>query len=184
MRSKTFNHLACPIVIWPSTRDSERNSENPCSAVPQFGPILLLILLILPKTIFGDNGDWEFHHFETPEGPLIERISDIEEDLQGRIWVATWGGGLHRLDQSRWRRWGIDDYNELKWTKSLAVDREGTVWAATVEGLWKFQGNAWSECELDEEMSTLERERRGISLIRPIDSGELLICDMSGRILT
>lgn len=62
------------------------------------------------------------------------RITSIVDTLVGDVWVATDGGGLHRLVNGKWSRL-VDNANlpDSRIT-SLTVDSYGAIWIATGDG--------------------------------------------------
>src|SRR3989337_3934217 len=41
------------------------------------------------------------HNAQNPKSLSNNTISDIAEDSQGNLWIATWGGGVNRFDQAK-----------------------------------------------------------------------------------
>ena len=68
----------------------------------------------------------------------------IVEDGAGKLWLATWGGGIHRLDPKtgEWKtyRHNRDDTSSLIQDSvfTLFFDRQGRLWAGTENGLNAF----------------------------------------------
>jgi signal transduction histidine kinase/ligand-binding sensor domain-containing protein len=71
-------------------------------------------------------------------------VLSIAEDGQGRLWFATWGGGLHRLDPrtGQWKayRHNPNDPRSLSRDSvfALLIDHRGTLWVGTEDGLDAF----------------------------------------------
>lgn len=70
-------------------------------------------------------------------------IRDINQDHTGAIWIATWGGGLNRLDEKTGGilRFLNDPVHEDTYENAgrrIFVDRRGTVWAGTRGGLQRY----------------------------------------------
>jgi len=70
-------------------------------------------------------------------------VSAILEDRKGRLWVGTWGGGLHELDKQTGRFSRLPyidrvDNNPQKQgditTRSIAEDSKGNLWIGTIRG--------------------------------------------------
>ncbi|WP_426295213.1 hybrid sensor histidine kinase/response regulator transcription factor [Dyadobacter endophyticus] len=69
-------------------------------------------------------------------------VTDLHEDRKGRLWVATMGGGLHRVDK---RTGKVTAYNQLPglsyyWNVDFNMfeDRQGYIWLGTPLGLLRF----------------------------------------------
>lgn len=72
-------------------------------------------------------------------------VLDLYEDQDRVLWVATWGGGVNRLDLYRERffhyRNQIEDPQSLRHDMVYALhkDPSGTIWVGTEQGLDRFQ---------------------------------------------
>jgi diguanylate cyclase (GGDEF)-like protein len=78
----------------------------------------------------------------TPKTPL--RSLAVAPD--GDLWVATYGGGVARRSESdgSWRAYDHVDGLPSDNVRGILVDAAGTVWAATVRGLGRYDGTRWS----------------------------------------
>lgn len=71
-------------------------------------------------------------------------ISDIKEDRQGNLWLATRGGGLNKWDRqrntfTRYQHRESDPQSlSSDFVNSLIVNRDGSLWVATKAGLNRF----------------------------------------------
>lgn len=61
-------------------------------------------------------------------------IRDLAEDSDGRLWVATDGGGLFCVDQARVLHYGPNDGLPSDSVRAVFVDRDRAVWAGTDRG--------------------------------------------------
>ena len=62
------------------------------------------------------------------------------EDAEGNIWVATYGGGVNMMPKGSERFIRADEItgypqSAFRKVRAIAIDREGTVWAGTTDGL-------------------------------------------------
>jgi ligand-binding sensor domain-containing protein len=69
-----------------------------------------------------------------------DRVTDIHVDKSGRMWVATWGGGLDRFDP---KTGAFTAYHTTQGIASEVVlgileDKSGNLWLTTNNGLTKF----------------------------------------------
>ena len=79
---------------------------------------------------------------------LISRGSNsvlaLAEDSPGRLWVATWGGGLDRLDPQTgsWNHVrhekGHDSSSAGERATAMALDQNGNLWLGTWDGLHRY----------------------------------------------
>lgn len=69
-------------------------------------------------------------------------ISDIHEDRQGRLWVTTFGGGLHQVNKQTGQvtRYGIKPTSMTLWNvlASICEDRAGILWIGGYGGIARF----------------------------------------------
>jgi diguanylate cyclase (GGDEF)-like protein len=82
----------------------------------------------------------EFRTYTTAEGLSENSVQFLAEDRHGRLVVATIGGGLCFLEGGRFRclRGGAELAHDS--VLHVAVDRDGTLWAATEGGLTRLRG--------------------------------------------
>jgi ligand-binding sensor domain-containing protein/signal transduction histidine kinase len=64
-------------------------------------------------------------------GLLTGTVSSIREDRHGRIWVGTFGKGLHRWDGQQFEPIEVHKTHNIT---SLLADGEGTIWFSTFGG--------------------------------------------------
>lgn len=73
-----------------------------------------------------------------------DRAYQTVEDSKGNIWIATYGGGVNVLPSGSTHFLscdnGMDSYppNFYRKVRTLAVDKDGTVWAGTTDGILMF----------------------------------------------
>ncbi len=85
----------------------------------------------------------------TSPRPLPARLVDVVLDPAGRLWLATAGQGVLRLDTAdrRQPRWQAFTQKNSKLPSNqvhtLAVDQAGAIWAGTAQGLSRFNGTTW-----------------------------------------
>lgn len=70
-------------------------------------------------------------------------VRSIDEGADGELWVATYGAGVWRQSEGRWRGWSRRDGLASDNVRAVHVDRAGRVWAATLAGLSVLEGGAW-----------------------------------------
>jgi len=84
------------------------------------------------------------HDPRNPDTLSGNRVWALAEDLQGRIWIGTYGDGLNRYDprDGRFRRYRHNpaDPGSLSYdyVKQIVVDQSGQVWIGTDVGLNRY----------------------------------------------
>lgn len=155
------------LVVHQLTRESHGLSDNRVrTLLTDAGGTVLVgtyeggLNEILPRRISGDGVELEVRvHRKTglPFALEHEDVRDILEDPEGRIWLATDGGGLYLWQRTRGKFFRYSHVRERAYTissnraLSLARDRSGLIWIGTADGgvnrldLKKSQFNDWSE---------------------------------------
>ena len=108
----------------------------------------------------------------------------IREDSSGALWVGTYGHGLLRFDRrtGKFKKYRLTD----DFVSRLLVDHNGTLWAATTEGLSRFDPttDSFRSSELtphgDQPYLALAEDREG-TLWLGADSAGLLRFDPATR---
>lgn len=77
----------------------------------------------------------------TPEMGSQIIYSLRSDDASGALWVGTRGGGVLRVEHGRFRRYGLDEGLPSLHVFEVSIDRGGRVWAATMEGLARLEGD-------------------------------------------
>ena len=73
--------------------------------------------------------------YDKNDGLSHDWILQTCEDKLGRIWAATFSGGLSYWDDQRWTNIGIEDGLSSNITYSVLTDQEGNIWAGTQSGV-------------------------------------------------
>ncbi|NKB68938.1 MAG: response regulator [Candidatus Latescibacteria bacterium] len=86
--------------------------------------------------------------------PIPETVGanvwDILEDRQGRVWIATLGAGVVCLDDGQVRTWRVQDGLSSDNTTSLVEDLQGQIWLGSHDGVYRYDGEAFTHCPLPE----------------------------------
>jgi ligand-binding sensor domain-containing protein len=91
-----------------------------------------------------DKSDDTWTTFLPSDGLSDDDVYDLAMDSQGRLWMATYGGGLSVLDDGStphdkpddtWATFSEEDGLVYRYIYALVVDGEDCVWAGTGDGL-------------------------------------------------
>lgn len=94
--------------------------------------------------------DGEWTTFTTSDGLAQDEIIDLLEDRGERLWVATETAGITmREPDGRMRSYGRQHGLPSLVMSGLAEDSDGTLWAATAEGLARFESDRFVRVEAD-----------------------------------
>ena len=85
-----------------------------------------------------------------PQSPI-----SIYVDSQHRTWLGTAGGGALHLSAGEFAVEARHTLPGNLHVSRLAEDSQGVIWAATQQGLWRFEDDGWSTDALPEEYSSL-----------------------------
>lgn len=125
------------------------------------------------------------HHDDTPGSLSSDHVTEIIEDSNHRVWVATRNGlNLYDATTGKFRTFdaedGLPDNNVL----AIAEDREGTIWVSTTRGISAISEEAgnpvrWRFSNYDRRDGLQANAFNEDALIR-IATGELLFGGPSG----
>lgn len=79
------------------------------------------------------NGN-KFEIIPLPEAFSKSRLFDLEEDLNGNIWIAMAGDGLLKFDGERFEHFGVPEGLPNNYVRTLALDKSGAIWVGTSAG--------------------------------------------------
>lgn len=88
-------------------------------------------------------GLYRFHEaqwtrFAENEGLANPFVWSVSEDVQGRLWAGTWGGGLFILRDNRFERApGLENFTAP--TLAMLHTPDGTSWVGTGDGLLQYE---------------------------------------------
>ena len=128
-----------------------------------------------------------FRQVFTPEGVNLPEVRDILEDETGAIWVATWGGGIHRIRGSQWKI--FDKTNGLpdNWVRTLESDDQGGIWVGTVTGICRIQDDTVTILKPEnalglqvEEILKIKRVAKGKMWVS-LGAGSIVACNFNGE---
>lgn len=87
---------------------------------------------------FDSAGSWT--SFNIPDSTTDYLIQQLEIDSENNKWVGTAGNGLYKYD-TVWN--SLIQGLPFDYTSDLALEENGNVWAATSDGLARYDGIAW-----------------------------------------
>lgn len=97
----------------------------------------------------GELGGW-ITHYTTEEGLSSNRVMDILEDKEGKIWISTENGlNVWNPDQvgkaGAFIRYSSQDGLNSDFTFGLKEDQQGNIWIGAVNGLNVWDGNGFKQ---------------------------------------
>jgi signal transduction histidine kinase/ligand-binding sensor domain-containing protein len=85
---------------------------------------------------------WELReHAERP----IEAVMALLSSRDGSLWIGTGSRGLARIRDGTLSTYAEREAFGRAFVFSLAEDHNGTIWAGTFEGLYRFRSNHWEK---------------------------------------
>jgi serine/threonine protein kinase/ligand-binding sensor domain-containing protein len=75
-------------------------------------------------------------------------VDAIQVAADGSVWIATDGGGVWRRAGERWTHYGKDEGIPSDHVAALAEATPGVMWAGTVSGLARQEGERWVTADL------------------------------------
>ncbi len=115
------------------------------------------------------NGN-KFETISLPKAFSKSRIFDLEEDLDGNLWIALAGEGLLKFDGDTFTHLGIEDGLPNEYVRTLAMDHSGAIWAGTSSGISIISADSI----FTPQYSELESESISDILFTPL--GEIIVC--------
>ena len=84
-----------------------------------------------------------FKNYTRLNGLPHDSVEWVLEDKVGNFWIATRGGGLSYFDGRSFHNYGEADGLTAKTVWVLCLDRKGTLWIGSSEGLHSFDGKTF-----------------------------------------
>ena len=81
------------------------------------------------------------------EGTSVPEVSDLSLDWNGNLWIATKGDGLFRFNGEEFYQFTRKDSLPTDYILSVLVDDRKYLWAATLSGLVRFDGQDFETFE-------------------------------------
>jgi signal transduction histidine kinase/ligand-binding sensor domain-containing protein/CheY-like chemotaxis protein/HPt (histidine-containing phosphotransfer) domain-containing protein len=117
--------------------------------------ISTLIILVSIKVTGQKNYAYNFKRYANEQGLSQSQVSDIDQDKMGRIWIATYSGGVTILDgiTEKYinRQNGLPSFT----TTSLFLDDKNNMWVGTGNGPCYYDGYSIKIPFLTEEIKKL-----------------------------
>ncbi len=107
--------------------------------------------------------------------PALSDLRDVVQDMDGKLWAATWGHGVfHRVDGA-WLNYKPKDGLPSARVHCVAVDANGNIWLGTAEGLSRYDGVAFQNYGREDGLADVD-----VRLVYPDDDGTIWIGTPSG----
>lgn len=117
--------------------------------------IFTIIFLVSTHATGQKNYVYNFKRYANEQGLSQSQVSDIEQDKMGRIWIATYSGGVTILDgiSEKYinRQNGLPSFT----TTSLFLDDKNNMWIGTGDGPCYYDGYSIKIPTLTEEIKKL-----------------------------
>ena len=134
-----------------------------------------------------------FVNYHTDDGLPGQTINDIMEDRDGRIWIATNGGGVARFDPNApigaissaarmFRVFPVGSTSATNRVNTLLEDDVGTVWAGTDDGVFRTGASGEPRFEPTARDHADAPRARGIGRLAHAADGTLWLGSFSGLI--
>jgi signal transduction histidine kinase/ligand-binding sensor domain-containing protein/CheY-like chemotaxis protein len=139
-----------------------------------------LVATLLLATLAPAQANWDFRLFPTPQGIPVGEVNALLEDHEGALWIATWGNGVYRVQDTDWRVFNEANGLVDDWTCCLAEDGAGVVWIGTADALCRVRND---EVEVFTPQNTPALTGEFIRTMTTLRDGSLLIGGDNGQIL-
>ena len=94
-------------------------------------PVYCVCLALLFHARVCADVQYEFQYFVGRDGHRVAEVADMAESSNGSIWVATWGDGIHRINNTDYRNYTVADGLPTNWFRSIEIVGSDTIWANT-----------------------------------------------------
>lgn len=118
----------------------------------------------------------QFENFNQQDGIGFNYIYQVFTDAQNRLWFATDGKGLTKLENGRFTSFSEKDGLLSRTIYSIAQTNDGAIWVSTAKnGLFKYNGRRFENFTIKEGLRDLN-----ISSLATDKAGNLLILHKAG----
>ncbi|MFN0084785.1 MAG: two-component regulator propeller domain-containing protein [Blastocatellia bacterium] len=83
--------------------------------------------------------DGRFTTYGSQQGLGHDLVYGLEEDREGNLWVATFGGGLSRFRDGKWTAYTVKEGLASNFVTSVRGDRDASLWIATNNGVTRLK---------------------------------------------
>ena len=128
---------------------------------------------------YRDASKFDIQYMDVNQGLNSSYVWDIEQDADGYMWFATFGGGLGRYDGRSLVRYTENQGLPSSYIWCLEEDHDGNLWIGTYgHGLAKFDGKAFSKYNTENGLPSNEI----LSLLVDIEGNLWISTDTAGVI--
>lgn len=135
-----------------------------------------LVFGLFSFSVSGQITDTAWQNFNTGNSALPDNfVSDIEVEDDGTVWVATWGGGLVKIDNGQWTIYNAENSGlPSNLINHMNFDQNGVLWLATDGDITRFDGVNWKVIRLPAKENialTIETDPSGRVWVGTYDQG-------------
>ncbi|HKJ79888.1 MAG TPA: two-component regulator propeller domain-containing protein [Prolixibacteraceae bacterium] len=109
-----------------------------------------------------DGAIYNFDYLNIENGLQTPGIKDLLMDQNDRLWIGTWGAGISSYDGQSFRHYTSKEGFKCQFIEGILEDKNGNIWIASVEGLFKYDGeNFTSYIEYFNGMNSVAEDAHG-----------------------
>lgn len=115
----------------------------------------LFLVFVLLRSLPVEAQLFNFQNYNVEDGIAQSQVYALYEDVLGRLWMGTRGGGISVFDGFEFKNYTTRDKLPGNYINKIQNDRYGTIWVATNGGLCYFNGNIFVEVRSDSSKNPL-----------------------------
>ncbi|MDX2361018.1 MAG: two-component regulator propeller domain-containing protein [Crocinitomicaceae bacterium] len=112
--------------------------------------IISCILLLLNANCV-DAQQYNFRNYNVEDGLGQSQVYAMYQDVTGKIWMGTRGGGISIFDGFSFETKSTYDGLPSNYINAIEEDHDGKIWIATNNGLCNYDGFAFTKVQLNDE---------------------------------
>lgn len=101
---------------------------------------ILAFFIFVPHLLIAQEDNFVLRNYTAAQGVPQSQINAMAEDVNGYIWLATYGGGLARFDGQHFNVYTTLDGLLSNIVVDLKIDSKQNIWAVHPQGVSRFDG--------------------------------------------